>query len=81
MASTINMQFIRYLNLFEKVCKVSTTSCFVYNNVIIFSVPKSVVSKAVGKSGANMKKLGGILRKRIKVIAAPKGDETIEKFV
>jgi NusA-like KH domain protein len=83
MAGTIDMQSMRYLNLFSKVSRVSTTRCFVYNNVIVFAVPKSKVSLAIGKDAANVKKLNTILRKRIKVVAMPDRDsrEGIAKFI
>ncbi len=81
MNNTIDMQVMRYINLFEKVCRVSTTSCFVYNNTIIFAVPSSQVFRAVGKNGVNMKKLSEILRKKIKVVKKPEGIESIEEFV
>lgn len=81
MNNTIDMQVMRYINLFEKVCRVSTTNCFVYNNNIIFAVPKDKVFQAVGKNGVNMKKLSEILRKKIKVVKKPNDISDIEEFV
>jgi NusA-like KH domain protein len=83
MAGVIDMKLMRYINLFERVARVSTTNCFVYNNVIIFAVPKELVSKAVGKDGANVRRLGETLRRKIKVIATarPEDDEGMKKFV
>ena len=83
MASTIDMQMMRYINLFSKISNVSTTKVFVYNNVIVFAVPKPLVSKAVGKDGANVRKLGETLRKKIKVVAVAniEDKEDIERFV
>lgn len=56
MAKILDMQFIRYINLLEKVSGVSTTNCFMYNNTLYFAVPKSKFQKAVGPRGANVKK-------------------------
>tara|TARA_Y100000310_G_C20377817_1_gene666583 strand:+ start:185 stop:610 length:426 start_codon:yes stop_codon:yes gene_type:complete len=83
MVSTIDMQLMRYINLFSRISKVHTTKVFVYNNVIVFAVPKPLVSKAVGKDGANVKKLGETLRRKIKVIsiANEESKEDIERFV
>lgn len=86
MINTIDMQRMRYINLFGKVCKVSTKHCFLYNNSIIFVVPKKKVSLAVGKNGENMRKLGDILRKKIKVVAElpeeeEKKKEEMQRFV
>jgi NusA-like KH domain protein len=83
MAGIIDMKLMRYINLFERVARVSTTNCFVYNNVIIFAVPKELVSKAVGKDGINVRRLGETLRRKIKVIAIanPEDDEGMKKFI
>ena len=68
MESTINMQDMRYLNLFEKMTRVRTRYCFKYNEFIVFCVPKHLVSAAIGEGGANVKRMSEILRKKIKVI-------------
>lgn len=83
MAGTIDMQLMRYINLFARTTKVQTTRCFVYNNQIVFAVPASKVSEAIGPAAVNVKKLSAILRKKIKVVAMPAIDSNqgIEKFV
>jgi hypothetical protein len=48
MAGVIDMQLMRYINLFARTTKVQTTKVFVYNNQIIFAVPKAKVSIAFG---------------------------------
>ena len=78
---TIDMKQMRYINLFEKVSRVATKNCFIYNNQIVFVVPKSKVSKAIGKQAANVKKMSLTLRKRIKVIGAGDKKEDAEKFI
>ncbi len=81
MAQVIDMQLMRYINLFGKISHVSTTNCFIYNNNIIFAVPAALVSKAIGNRGENMKKFGNAFGKRVKVIAMPFGRGGMEKFV
>ena len=81
MGQIIDMQFMRYINLFEKISHVSTTNCFVYNNIIIFAVPKPLVSKAIGKNGANAKRIGELLKKKIKIIAMPKDISRLKDFI
>ncbi|MCH7850204.1 MAG: KH domain-containing protein [Nanoarchaeota archaeon] len=83
MAREIDMQVMRYLNLFSKVTRVSTMNCFVYNNQILFAVPKSKVSFAIGKDAVNIRKLRDILRRKIKVVAMPEQEDRsgISKFV
>ncbi len=81
MAQIIDMKLMRYINLFRKISHVSTTNCFVYNNIIIFAVPRGLISKAIGKDGSNMRKFGEAFGKKVKIIAMPSGKEDIEKFV
>lgn len=81
MANTLDMQQIRYLNLFRNVTKISTRFCFQYNEYIIFCVPEKLVSKAIGENGKNAKQLYGMIGKKVKIIPSPEGIENIKKFV
>jgi NusA-like KH domain protein len=81
MARTLDMKFIRYLNLFGKITKVRTQHCFIYNATIVFLVPQQDVAKAIGESGKNIRKLSEILEKKVKIITIPSGIEDIEKFI
>ena len=83
MAGVIDMQLMRYINLFARTTNVQTTKVFTYNNQIIFAVPKDKVSIAIGKGAVNVKKLNDILRKKIKVVAMPPLDDSkgIGQFV
>jgi len=83
MATTIDMQFMRYINLFERISRVSTTKVFNYNNQIIYAVPKDKISTAIGKNAINVKKLNDILRKKIKIVEMPAIDDNkgIGKFI
>lgn len=78
MVNTIDMRQMRYINLFGKVTGIRTRHCFSYNDFIVFAVPKMLVSKAVGKEGANVKKLSMTLGKKIKIIPLP-GEGVSEK--
>jgi NusA-like KH domain protein len=81
MVKTIDMQEMRYLNLFESISGVRTRFCFKYNENIVFCVPRPLVSRAIGENGRNIRKLSEILGKRIRVIAAPRGIEDSETFI
>jgi transcription antitermination factor NusA-like protein len=83
MAKTIDMHSMRQINLFTKICKVPTKHYFIYNNALIFGVPKEKVAQAIGKDASNIKKLNQIIRKKIRVLAMPKieDEEGIKKFV
>lgn len=79
--TTLDMQVIRYLNLFEKITQVRTKSCFFYNNVLVYAIPAQLISKAIGENGKNIKQLSNILGKKIKVIPEPNGIMDAEKFI
>ena len=81
MIKTLDMQFIRYANLFGKMTKIRTNHCFEYNNTIFFAVPRKLVSKAIGQNNIYLKRLSEIIGKKIKIVAVPKGREDIENFV
>jgi len=77
-SNTIDMQLMRYINLFERVCRVTTNKCFVYNNTIFFAVSPVLVSKAIGRDAENAKRLSEILRRKIRVISL---EEDISRFI
>lgn len=68
---TIDMRFMRYLNLFERETRVRTKNCFEYNNCIIFAVHPSMISRAIGEQGRNVKSISEIIGKKVKVISLP----------
>jgi len=81
MASTIDMQHMRYLNLFEQMTRIRTRYCFKYNETIFFCVPKQMVSKAIGKEGKNVKQINRVLEKKIKIIPYPNSISDAESFI
>lgn len=83
MAGIIDMQTMRYINLFSRISHVSTTHCFVYNGTIYFAVPSFKVSMAIGKDAAHVRKLREILGKKVKIVAMPEEvtSETLGKFI
>jgi hypothetical protein len=81
MISTIDMQDMRYLNLFGRVTKVNTRFCFKYNEAIVFCVPRPLLAKALGENAKNIKQIKDIIKKRVKIIPAPRGIEDAKQFI
>jgi len=81
MVKTIDMQFMRYINLFERFSGVSTSDCFIYNNILFFGVQKNQRFRALGYNGSNVKRLGEVLRRRIKIVDMPLNEKGLKKFV
>lgn len=77
----INMQEMRYINLFEKITQVRASNCFNYNDSLIFVVQRKDVSKAIGENGNNVRRLNEILNKKVKVAAKVTNDKDIDKFI
>lgn len=78
---TLDMQTIRYLNLLDKVSQVKTSKCFVYNNTVIFAVPKGFVAQAIGDHALNIKRMQEQIGKRVRIIAQADGQEDANRFV
>ena len=81
MGNTIDMQHMRYLNLFSKITRVSTRFCFNYNEMIVFCVPKQLVSRALGERGKNLQEINKILGKKIRIIPIPKTVQHAKQFI
>ena len=81
MTKTIDMQGMRYLNLFEKITQIKKKFFFYYNNMIIFCVPRNLISRSLGKDNSNLKKLNNILKKKIRIVSIPLGIQDAERFI
>jgi NusA-like KH domain protein len=77
----LDMKFIRYANLFNQVTRIRSKHCFEYNNSIVFAVPRSFVSRAIGPDNRNLEKLSRLIGKRIRIVAIPESREDLEGFV
>ena len=81
MVKTIDMQDMRYLNLFEQKTRVRTRFCFKYNENIVFCVPKPMMDRAIGPQGRNLREISRIIGKRVRVIPIPRGPGDAENFI
>ena len=79
--STIEMNDLRYLNLFLKITKISTRHCIKYNDTIIFAVPKPKLQKALGKDAENIQKMKRIIKKKVRIISLAKEDGNMKEFI
>lgn len=79
--AVIDMQTMRYINLLDKTSRVKTRKCFMYNNVIIFAVPRMFVRQAIGPGAAHIHALQEQLGKRIRVIEEAQGIDDAARFI
>lgn len=80
-SGTIDMKDMRYLNLFGRTTGISTRHVLKYNEGLVFCVPKSMISRALGQNVRNIRKISEILGKRIRVIPTPQGIEHAKQFI
>lgn len=78
---TLDMRFIRYINLFEKITRVRIKNCFMYNNTVVFIAPQMLMSRAIGENGKNVRRISEILGKKVKIVRSPEGIHDIREFV
>jgi NusA-like KH domain protein len=81
MENTINMQDLRHLNLFSKITKVETRFCFMYNETLMFCVPKFKLPQALGQNGSNLRRISTILKKRIRILPRPRDIGDAKNFI
>ena len=81
MTKTIDMQGMRYLNLFSQITRIRTRFLFPYNNMLVFCVPRTLIKNALGRDNENLRKLSGIINKRIRIVATPLGISDIKRFI
>lgn len=79
--ATIDMQTMRYINLLDRTSGVKTTKCFVYNNAIIFAVPRALLSRAIGSQAFNIRNIQEQIGKKIRIIEEASGMENMKKFI
>ncbi len=73
-----NSQIINYITLFEDLTKAKIKDCLSNDRGIIFVVYSGEISKAIGKNGINVKRMGNLIKKNIKIVEF---NEDIIKFV
>ena len=61
-------QIIKFLSLFESLTKANVKDCINTENLVIFIVEQNEIAKAIGKNGANVRRIEGMLKKKIKII-------------
>ena len=79
--TTINMQTIRYINLFRRVANVNTKDCFLYNNAIIYVVPAKMMRQALGDNGKNVRMIQETLGKKIRVVREARDNRDVQRFI
>ena len=65
----INQQLLGYMNVFESVTKAKVVDAFVdVNDKVVFVVEEGDMGKAIGKAGINIRRLGNMMKKNLRII-------------
>ncbi len=61
---------MNYIKLFENITRAKLKDCIFNegNEQLIFIVKENEIAKAIGKKGSNVKRLEGLLNKKIKIV-------------
>lgn len=79
--SIIDMKLMRYINLLDRVSGVKTRKCFVYNNIIVFAVPRMMIPQSLGPNAVNIRRIQEQLGMRVKIVGEPNGVGDAQEFV
>jgi len=72
-----SLDIMKYISMFESLTGARVKDCIV-NDGIIFIIEQNEMGKAIGKKGANIKRIEGILKKKIKLIEY---NDDVSKFI
>jgi len=61
-----NIDLMKYMQLFENLTRAKLKDC-IANEQLIFIVEENEIGKAIGKGGSNVRRLEGLLNKKIKI--------------
>jgi len=63
-----DVNLMKTISLFEKITKARVKDCLEQGNRLIVIVNKGEMAKAIGPKGANIRKLEGLFKKKLKII-------------
>jgi len=62
------MNTMKFISLFESLTHSSLKDCFTLGDRLVFVVKQGEMGKAIGKGGANIKKLERVLKRKVRII-------------
>ncbi|MFH1642308.1 MAG: NusA-like transcription termination signal-binding factor [Nanoarchaeota archaeon] len=63
-----DLKLMKYISLFESLTNAEVKDCINLDDLLVFVVLETEIGKAIGKNGANVKKMINIFNKQIKII-------------
>lgn len=62
-----DINIMKYMQLFESLTRAKLKDC-ISDEQLIFIVEENEIGKAIGKGGSNVRRLEGLLKKKIKIV-------------
>jgi len=62
-----NIDAMKFMSMFESMTKAKLKDCIISESMITFIVEENEIAKAIGKGGANVRKLESMLNKKVKI--------------
>ena len=81
MKITYDSDLIKVMNLFESLTNARIKDCLIDEERYVFIVEDQDVGKAIGKKGVNIRKLEGLLKKKIKIVGFAEDVKTFIKHL
>jgi len=63
-----DINVMKFMQLFENMTRARLKDCIVADESLLFIVEENEIGKAIGKNGSNVRRLEGLLNKRIKIV-------------
>ena len=63
-----DINIMKFISLFESVTRASVKDCIQEECRLVFVVNPGEIAKAIGKGGSNIKRIEGMIKKKIKII-------------
>ncbi|MEA2037141.1 MAG: NusA-like transcription termination signal-binding factor [Nanoarchaeota archaeon] len=77
-----DLTIMNYMKIFENLTRADLKDCIPSEELLIFVVQENEIGKAIGKNGSNVKRLEGLLKKKLKIVEFnPDINQFIRNFV
>jgi N utilization substance protein A len=63
-----DINLMKFISLFESITRAEVKDCFEIGERLVFVVKEGNIGKALGKGGSNVRRLEGMLKRKLRVI-------------
>lgn len=63
-----DINLMKYISLFETITRAKVKDCFEQGERLVFVVHQGEIGKAIGKKASNVKRIEGLLKKKVRIV-------------